>query len=416
MRKLMVLIVLGLFATEIYGAGFRVALQATKQQGMGHVGAGTKVGPSNIFFNPGALALLESGGITLSGSAIFGDVKYAMPGTEVTSELEDNIGTPFGAYGSFNIGERFAAGLGVYTPYGNTVEWPDDWAGRIVSQNVNLKAIFLQPTLSFALNDKLGIGGGLTYVLGDVVLERAIPLDKNDPNSDEADIMLETDGFANGIGYNVGIFYEPTNEMSLGLNYRSKVDVSAEEGIVSFEDVPNSAATSFAATKWNAELPLPGEVAFGVGFRPSDRLLLAADMNYILWSQYKKLELNFNGNVGGNNVTSSITPQDWKDAFTMKIGGEYDINEKFDLRAGAYYDFSPVPDKTLAPITPDSDRIGLTGGLSFMPNDKLSVDAAVLLLLGKQRTVQAEENQFGFGQTYLNTVTAPSIGLNYSFN
>ncbi len=39
-------------------------------------------------------------------------------------------------------------GLSVYTPYGSTVKWEDDWAGSHLVNNIELQAIYIQP-LSF---------------------------------------------------------------------------------------------------------------------------------------------------------------------------------------------------------------------------------------------------------------------------
>jgi len=411
MKKVFGLLVFALLATATYGAGFRVALQSTKQQAMGHVGAGMKVGPSSVFFNPGALALMEKGGVSLSGSAVLGHVSYNQPGTSITSELVDNVGTPFAIYGNFNINEKLAGGLGVYTPYGNKVEWPDDWTGRGISQLVDLKSIFIQPTLSYQLGEKVGIGAGLIYAVGEVTLERGIPALTTVP---EPDISLATDGFASGIGFNAGFFYEPTDDMSFGLNYRSKVEVEAEQGIVTTTNIPASAAGLFSGTRFDATLPLPAEVAIGAGWKVSERFTLGADINYIVWSQYKELKFDYNGPIGGS--TETIIPQNWEDAVTLKLGGQYMASESLTLRGGGYYDYTPIPDATLAPITPDANRLGLTAGGSYTPGDKLSVDASVLYLRGEERTVLASENIAGFGQRYLNTSVVPSLGFGYSFN
>ena len=418
MKNVITLLLLCVVASSVQAAGFRVALQSAKQQGMGHVGVGLDTGPANIFFNPGAMALSESNGISINGSAVMPNVDYNMPGTTYQTSLEDNVGTPFAAYGSFNLSESIAGGIGVYTPYGNKVEWPDNWAGRYASQSVDLKSIFIQPTLSVALNDKFGIGAGFIYALGEVTLERGIPITTA---GEEPDVTLETDGFANGMGYNVGAYYRPTDEISFGFNYRSKVEVEAEDGIVTTENIPTTAQPLFDATRFDATLPLPAEMAIGAGWEVTEKFTLAADLNYTFWNSYESLDFYFNGNLGDSNGNPaepdvSVNSQDWEDSWTVKLGGDYSVNEKFALRAGGYYDFSPIPDENLAPITPDADRYGITGGFTFNPSQKFSIDGSILYINGEERTVLASESNLGLGQRYKNTAFAPALGINYSFN
>lgn len=417
MKNIITLLLLCVAASSLQAAGFRVALQSVKQQGMGHVGVGLDTGPAAIFFNPGALALSDNTGISVNGSAVISNIDYNMPGTTYKSSLVDNVGTPFAAYGSFELNDQMVGGLGIYTPYGNKVEWPNDWAGRYLSQSVDLKAIFIQPTLSYAVNDKFGIGAGLTYALGEVTLERGIPLTTM---GEEPDIMLESDGFVSGIGYNAGMFYRPTDEISFGVNYRSEIELEAENGTVTFEDIPTIAQPSFDASAFDAALPLPAELAFGAGWDVSDELTLGVDLNYTFWSSYESLDFYFNGNVGNTDgdISSpdvSVNPQNWEDSWTLKLGGDYTVNEQFAVRAGGYYDFSPVPDATLSPITPDTDRYGLTGGLSYNPNNQFSIDGSLLYING-DRTVLASENNANFGQKYKSTAVVPGLGVNYNFN
>lgn len=395
-------------ASSSHAAGFRVALQSAKQLGMAHTGAGQNLGAESIFFNPGAVAMNEKGNISVSGNAIFANTKFNTPGSTYTTAIEDNIGTPFAAYGSMKLNDQWAAGLGVYTPFGNTVEWQEDWAGRFISQKVELQSIFIQPTVSYKVNDKLGIGAGFIYQLGTVDLTRAVPI----TSTPEPSVNLQNDDFATGYGYNLGVYYQVDEQVSVGINYRSRVDADLEDGNVTINNLPTG-VPGFTATKVNAELPLPAELTIGTGLEINEKITLAADMNYTFWSSYETLTFNYNGDLGGSPTTA--IPQEWDDTWTVRLGGDYAANDKLNLRAGAYYDFSPVPDANLSPITPDTDRLGLTAGVSYYASNQFSVDGGFLYLKGKERTVQASESVFGFGQRYNISTAIPSLGLNYSF-
>ena len=68
------------------------------------------------------------------------------------------VGTPFYLYGSYQATDWLAFGIGVYSPFGSTVEYEDDWAGSHLVNNIDLAAIFVQPTVSIKLSEYFSIG------------------------------------------------------------------------------------------------------------------------------------------------------------------------------------------------------------------------------------------------------------------
>ncbi|MCZ7391685.1 hypothetical protein JGR97_30280, partial [Klebsiella pneumoniae] len=59
-----------------------------------------------------------------------------------------NTGTPFYAYGSYKATDWLTVGLAVYSPYGSAVDWDQDWQGSHLVNNIDLKAIYFQPTIA----------------------------------------------------------------------------------------------------------------------------------------------------------------------------------------------------------------------------------------------------------------------------
>src|SRR5690606_6436505 len=102
--------------------------------------------------------------------------------------------------------------------------WGKDWSGKNLIQQVTLQAIYIQPTLSYRLNDKLSVGAGLTVALGSFEIDRAVPA----PIGNENTVNLK--GGETGFGFNAGVHYQATEKLSVGLTYRSKVDINLEDG------------------------------------------------------------------------------------------------------------------------------------------------------------------------------------------
>ncbi len=390
------------------GQGFQVNLQGQKQIAMGHAGTGLKLDAASVFFNPGAVSLLERNSVSAGISPIFANSAFRSGTTGETYRTDNPTGTPFTLYGVWGPGEsRFKVGLGVYTPFGSGVKWGDTWEGRFALEEITLRSVFIQPTVSFRLGDNLGIGAGFVYALGGVNLQRGIPLAGATTNQGKA----ELDGNANGIGFNAGIYYQPADVLSVGLSYRSRVNMRIEGGDATFT-VPGSLQTNFpAGNTFDAELPLPQVVSLGLGLYPGERVTLSAQVDYVGWSAYDSLTFDYEQN--SPVLADTRSARQFENAFSFRLGGQLAATDALALRAGAYYALTPVPTGYLTPETPDADRIGLSVGLGYQLGENFVVDASLLYLQTAQRTDTNLETRLG--GTYQTKALVPGLSLTYLF-
>jgi long-chain fatty acid transport protein len=409
--KLLALLAGALLTSSVARAsGFQVNLQGQKQIGMGHAGTGLALDQASIFFNPGALSHLRRNGFSVGVSPLISKTAYLEPQPGNASARTDNpLGTPFQVYASWGAEEsplRF--GIGVYTPYGSSVNWGTSWQGRFGLNELTLQAIFIQPTVSYRITDKIGFGAGFVYGTGNVNLQRSIPLEGN-----EGEGHAELDGKASGIGFNAGLYVQATDKLSLGLTYRSKVEMEVEDGDAIFT-TPSAqpVASRFPNTQFDATLPLPANTTLGVGYKANDKLTLALDIQHVQWSAYETLRFDYATKVNDADFTAS--PRNYKDSFACRLGGQYQATGKLTLRAGVYYDQTPVKDGYLTPETPDSDAIGSSVGLSFQITEKLGVDASFLYVNRKERS-DAANLSGGVPGTFKSVGYIPGIALSYNF-
>lgn len=68
--------------------------------------------------------------------------------------------------------------------------------------------------------------------------------------------------------------------------------------------------------------------------------------------------------------------KNWGDAFTLNIGGEHKVNDRFRVRAGTYYYWTPIPKSHFTPSVPDANRWTVTLGFGYDITDWLTWDAA----------------------------------------
>ena len=251
------------------------------------------------------------------------------------------------------------------------------------------------------------------------------------------------------VGFNVGIMYDICDKVTVGLSYRSKIKMRVKEGEASLnyanrriedlfanmEDllakygpmlnqlpgvtIPNSSIPKYDEGTFHAELPLPSNTTLGVSYRPTDRWELALDLQYVGWNAYDSLNVYFNEAELG--IAPIKAEKDYKNSMTYRIGASYKTTDRLVLRAGVYYDQSPIRKKLYNPETPGMDKLGLSAGLTFEPYKGLQFDVAFLYIQGfsqhgkypyKNVVTGADEM---FEGKYKSTAFSPSIGISYRF-
>ncbi|MGZ2370906.1 OmpP1/FadL family transporter [Ancylomarina sp. YFZ004] len=431
LRKIYLAIALIAFTYSVKAEGYAVNAQGAKQIGMGHVGVALNWDASSMQFNPGALATLDAKySLAMGGSLIWSKTEFTSP--DYKNNATDNpINTPFYLYGSAKLNDKLAVGLAVYTPFGSSNIWGDNWDGKYLIQEISMKSIYIQPTVSYKVNDWMSVGAGLNIVYGQFELSKALPTGAND----KANLSGNTIKY----GYNIGIFLQPTEKLNIGISYRSQVDIELDnsEGEAEFNVAlpltDLSGNPSFANTSFTATLPLPASLNVGFAYQIDEKWLVSADVNFVKWDVYKTLSFDFKDETkmaypNPDPATNTSVPfieipaisdtesiRDWDNAMSYRIGAQYSYNEKLDLRAGFYYDETPVQENYYAPETPGANKIGITAGASYKLNNKFSLDAAILYGFGeKTEGYDTNPKSQGFGGEYKNTAIFPTIGITYN--
>lgn len=421
MRKVLSVFVLLLVCTVTYAGGYRVSLQGQRGLAMGHTGVAMVSNAELAFFNPGGLVHLESKlSVAVGGFGVFSDVKYQNSEFGTSAVTDSPVGTPLYLYASYKISEKSALALAIYTPFGSTVEYPDDWAGSHLVNSIELSAIFVQPIFATKLTEHVSIGGGPILAIGGVNFNRNLSRSLADIDGNRSNVEIDAAGITS-FGFSVGAFAQLSDKWAFGVNYRSRIDVEVEpgDGEATFSNVPESplAPITNGEFDFTASLPLPAEWTVGFTYQPTDKWILNADVNYAEWDAFDSLDINFL-NTDGSVALESLNPRNYKNAWTFRVGGEYKVSDKFALRGGAYFDESPVQEGFFAPETPRNDSFGFTGGFTYNVSQRLAIDASFLFLTFKEIDASYDfyvENgvQTPFRGTYKSSAFAPGIGLSY---
>lgn len=437
--------------------GYQVNTLSARQLGMGHTGVALKLGAESMIFNPAGLgfsskALDLTGTFTAVASQVSADVSGA------TYRTHNSISTPMAFNAAFRVYDNLQVGVSFYTPYGSSINWTRDWPGSVLSQKVNLKIYDLQPTVAWRITPKLSIGAGFMLSWGSVDLSKGLV---SSSTMDRALGMMAATGISQqmgidpeyrfddvspasvnlkgksdlSVGFNVGAMYDVTSRLSVGASFRSKMQMKVRSG-----DATVSYANEIAravlekdlgiinAANFKASMPSPYVLTLGASYRPVDKLTLAFDAQLTGWKTYKELHIDFLSDK--LSAYDQKLPKRYCNAWAFRLGGEYALTPRLDLRAGMMVDLTPVNKEHFNPETPGMTRLGPSAGLTFRPLPRLGIDVSFMYVAGLGRKdasctypdllaasmpvlgLPAEQT---FRADYHVHAFTPSIGIRYAF-
>lgn len=395
-----------------YAGGFRVSLQGVKQLAMAHTSAHTE-DASVAFFNPAGISFIPNKlSVAVGGFGAITEVEYQSLETLQSYKTENPLGTPLYAAIAYKVTNNVSVGLSVTTPFGTTVKWADDWTGREIVQKMELKSFYFQPMVSYKFNDWASIGVSYIYAKGIVDWDKAV--------TNLGGTLNINDEKATGSGFGLGFYLKPSSNLDLSIAYRSPVIMKADNGVATFTGVPEAVLTSpqlnvgaDGQDAFTAELPLVDEYIIGLTYRITPKWLVSADFNYHGWERYSKLTLDFENAQVGNQAdkTVLVSPKNFKNAKTFRIGTQYMLTDKLAGRLGYYFDESPYEDKYFIPETPSFDASVVTAGLGYKFG-KLGVDLAAALSFPEARKVNNDYLSFR-GQAKAKPMY---LGLGFTYN
>lgn len=375
-----------------WAGGFKVQDQSTRAMGMADAFIGGADDASAIYYNPAGLTRLSGPQFIGNLYAAHATIDYSGPGG--SDETDGRIYVlPSGYFAMPIDGEgKWFGGLGVYAPFGMGTRWADDAIVRNYVTLAEIRLVNVNPTLAYAITDRISIGVGVDYVWSRVI-NRYIDFS----TADEVDMDASGDAW----GYNVGLQFQCTENISLGLTYRSAFTIPYEGDVeLKAFDMSLGASTDF---------DFPAVISAGVCWQVTPKLRAELAAEWCKWSTRDVQIIAVDppmGPVGGTI--------DWEDSWVFMLGLEYQVNEKLTIRGGYGYNETPVPTHTAEPSLPTGDTHAVSLGAGYRIRENVTLDVAALVSYSEKRTLSdpthaPPESKYDSIGTFL------SLGITWDF-
>ncbi|HIJ91682.1 MAG: outer membrane protein transport protein [Desulfobulbaceae bacterium] len=308
---------------------------------------------------------------------------------------------------------QFRFGLSVVYPYGLSKRW-DSAFPKTTAEEFTLKTYELNPTVSYKINNKLSIGGGVRaiYAAGVVKSNGTIPLPAP---FNVTTISRDMDGDTTEYGYNLALTYRPIENLSLAATYRSKIDLDIE-GDARLTSSINGASYSGGTS---VSVPAPAVLTLATAYTcNSSKTTVEFTYDKTFWNAYDKLDFNYSANIVDalgvlQAAFDNPKAKSWSNSEAYRIGLTHKCTDRLTTMIGFAIDKTSVPDQTLGFELPDSDAKIYSLGARYQCSENLLLGLAYLYDEKESRTLT---NAGGINGTFDNSAAQlVTAGLQYRF-
>ena len=359
LRSVAWIVALAALPTEASASGFLLYEQSAPALAKGSAMVASARDPSAAWFNPASLAFVPAAGVALNTALLLPHTRFSpkaiagTPAVDVVAPSDRQLVPSLFAH--VPLGDRFTLSLAVLAPFALKVSWPNDWVGAQESLSSSVVVVSANPSLAARLGDRFSIAAGVNVMRATVDLALALPTPPGGTGS--------LSGIAWGLGANAGVLYRALpDQLHLGLSYRSRVRLPFR-GRAAFDVKTRPSPTALPDQGVSANVTLPDVMAIGVMWRPHPQLELSFQVDWVLWSTFDNLLIDFEKT---NNPPDRTIQRGGTDPVTGRVGAEWRfLDPNLVVRGGIAFDQSSSRADSTSASAPDGHRVGLGTGLGW---------------------------------------------------
>jgi len=392
----------------VEASGFTIYEYGAEEQAEGNAVVAQTLSPSTIFYNPAGLTDLPGVQVKVGTSVLFalGTFDSNTPGAGSVDFSNNRPAFLPYLFSSWKI-DKLGLGFGFFSANGDEVNYPVNWEGRFFLTSAKLIQYNFAPTAAYQISEYLSAGVSPVITYSQIQQGNQIGLS---PLGFPGEGSLDLSANGVGIGATIGVKAQ-LGSSSLGAVYKSPTTIRFS-GSANFS-TPGPLEPLFPNGGFHTLEKFPQMVVLGYGNHAIPNLTLEADLQWTNWSIYKTQTVEFDQKSAA--VQNSSLPFDWRDTWTVRVGGHYDINDCLVVRLGYVFDPSAVPDSTVGPLLPEPNKHIASIGLGIR-KARWTGNLYYARIFNEPRHVDNSLPEFPSQQgTYTGSVNAGGISLDYKF-
>jgi long-chain fatty acid transport protein len=201
--------------------------------------------------------------------------------------------------------------------------------------------------IAFKLAPNLSIAGGVMVDYGKIDLESGISSATRFPDF----FLFKGNGWS--IGYNLGLLWQPIDQISIGATFRSATQFTMD-GHTEFEQL--TAGIVDTTVPAHADFTFPLTAVVGISYRPTPKWNLEFDADYTDWNSFETTPIYQEESVPFGVTQNPLVTFNWQSSWMYELGVTRYFDNGWHVSAGYVYNETSVPDAYYTPLAADLDR------------------------------------------------------------
>ena len=385
------------------GAGFGLYEASARGLGMGNGLVGSTGDASANYYNPANLTELTNASVMVGMTLInpFCDVKV---NGQTQAKMNAGWFPPPHAYIAVPVLKDLVFGFGTYCEYGLGTKYDNNWALKADTTETTIQQFTFNPNIAYKITEdwSVAFGARMSYITFE---NYKTPLDMTHPLLGRQYLRTHLEGDDFNCGYMLSTQYKVTDDLSLGLVYRSRLNHRIEgdfdiEGGVHPAFTQATGVAKPPSGDASAKLVLPASVTFGANYDITEKFRTGAALTWTEWSTINHIDFNLPA------PSARTQTLNWHDAWRLGFGFEYDLTDSFTGRIGYTFDWDPSAEAHGTTMLPPGDRHIVGFGASYKFFEDWRIDLGYSFIMMESETRMVEGNTFQCDNSYSHLISA----------
>jgi len=385
-------------------------VQGSKANSMGTAFVAVADDASAIAFNPAGITQIKGAQLYGSVLGVVPTTTYTSPGGSNQSMEKQFFIAPNLYYTSDTPIKDLYYGIGLYSPFGlGGTKWSTTGLTRYISTESLTSTFAINPSAAYKVSDSFSIGVGFNYMYA----QMKSATNTNQALLGAADGAMALKGNGGGMGYNVGMLYQASDHVKIGMAYRSEIKVKFR-GNLTLSNIAPPIQPLFGGnsyvSEFTTETVFPSIFNLGVAYTADEGSVFTVEVQRSGWSSINKNVLILGQPVPSAGLNNTTTPLNWRDTWGGKIGMNYKLSDTSEFRLGYSYNEAAEQETTISPAAPLSKAhlIGIGYGYKV---DNYVIDLAYFGGVLVKRTV----NNTILSGSYKGQIHHAGMSFGYNF-
>jgi long-chain fatty acid transport protein len=316
-----------------HAVAFRLPNQDPEGIARGNAFVATADNPSAIYYNPAGITQLKGKNFSMGMYLVSADTEFTS-----TTGIKANTDAKFQPVPQIYYVQALkdlpiSIGLGVYAPYGLSLDWGQNTPFRTRAETGRLLYSCINPVVAWQVCPKLSLGIGPTINYSEAKLVNGIGILPGD------EFLFQGDGI--DYGFNAGLLWQPHQKWSFGASYRYLTTVEYNGHSEAFP--------YFAPWPSSTTLRFPQFFVAGVSFRPTENWNIEFNIDWTDWDNVNQAVFT------GTSFGSVPFVFNYRSSFMYEFGVTRKLPKGWFVSGGYFYSENSIPDSTFNPIVPDGN-------------------------------------------------------------